>query len=142
MRRQRIWLEIVALGSAIAVALALLLSAIGAAAGMAEDRGQARQSGSVVRPGAPAPTPDRIFEGMVTCSRCGAKHAPALQRPATTCVRVCVHGGASFALVNSDSTYLLEGDPEALKRVAGVRARVTGHLNGKTIKVTSATVQT
>jgi hypothetical protein len=142
MRAQRIWLEIVALGSAIAVALALLLTAVGAAAGIAEDRAQAQQSNPVVRASAQASTPDQIFEGMVTCSHCGAKHSPALQRPATTCVRVCVHGGSSFALVNSDSTYLLQGDPEALKRVAGIRARVLGHLSGKTITVTSVAVGT
>lgn len=142
MRAQRIWLEIVALGSAIAVALALLLTAVGAAAGIAEDRAQAQQSNPVVRASAQASTPDQIFEGMVTCSHCGAKHSPALQRPATTCVRVCVHGGSSFALVNSDSTYLLQGDPEALKRVAGIRARVHGHLSGKTITVTSVAIGT
>ncbi|HKU26475.1 MAG TPA: hypothetical protein VJQ54_13455 [Candidatus Sulfotelmatobacter sp.] len=142
MKAQRMWLEIIALGSAIALALALLLTAIGAAAGVAEDRNETQQSSSVVTPGVHAAANDRMFEGMVTCSRCGAKHSPSLQRPATTCVRVCVHGGASFALVNSDSTYLLEGDAEALKRVAGVRARIVGHLTGKTIKVTSLTVET
>ena len=142
MRAQRIWLEIAALGSAIAIALALLLTAIGAAAGMAEEQAETQKSNSLVQGSARKSTPDRIFDGMVTCSRCGAKHSPALQRPATTCVRVCVHGGASFALVDSDSTYVLDGDAAALKQVAGMRARVVGHLNGKTIKVTSVSAET
>lgn len=141
MRAQRIWLEIAVLGSAIAVALALFLTAIGAAAGFAEDRTEPQESASVVLPSPRISTADRSFEGMVTCSRCGAKHAPALQRPATTCVRVCVHGGASFALVNSDSTYLLKGDAEALKQAAGTRARIVGHLSGKTIEVTSVAAE-
>jgi hypothetical protein len=141
MKAQRIWLEIIALGSAIAIALALLLSAIGAAAGVAEDRNETRQSSSAAPSSVHRSAQDRTFEGMVTCSRCGAKHSPTLQRPATTCVRVCVHGGASFVLVNADSTYILEGDPQALKRAAGIRARIVGHLSGKTIEVSSLTVE-
>jgi hypothetical protein len=140
MRAQRIWIEIVLLGTAIALLLALFLATIGVAAGIAESGSQPEQSAT--RPDTLPPAPERTFEGMVTCSSCGAKHSPALQRPATVCVRVCVHGGASFALVNADSSYLLEGDSEVLKRVAGVRARIRGNLSGKTIKVKSVTAAT
>lgn len=80
-----------------------------------------------------------VYEGMITCSRCGAKHAPDMHQTADTCVRVCVHGGAKFALVNADSSYVLEGDLSALKKLSGQRARVMGTLNGKTIRVYSAT---
>jgi hypothetical protein len=34
--------------------------------------------------------------------------------------------------------YLLEGNREEIKKVAGQRARITGVLSGHTIKVTSA----
>lgn len=135
MRRHRVWLEIVVLGTAMAIALALFLATIGVAAGLAERPTDARQAKPTGH-GSP-PIAGLTYEGMVTCSQCGAKHSPALGRPATVCVRVCVHGGASFALVGADSTYLLQGDLEALKNVAGQRARVVGNLHDKTIEVLS-----
>ena len=129
MRLHRFWIEIVLLGSAAALALALLLATLGAAAGAA---GNAPDSSQLSPPGTTS------VEGMVTCSQCGAKHSAALDRSASTCVRVCVHGGASFVLVNADATYLLDGDLSVLKKLAGQRARVTGTRDGRTIKVFSA----
>jgi hypothetical protein len=135
MKTQRIWIEIVLVGSAISVALALLLASIGAAAGIPEAHKDAFQPQAAAAQ--KADTPDQVFDGMVTCSRCGARHSPALQRPATVCVRVCVHGGAAFALVGADSSYVLQGDLEVLKPFAGERARVVGTLSGHTILVRS-----
>jgi len=135
MKRHRVWLEIVVLGTVMAIALALFLATIGVAAGLAEPPNEAQQAKPVGHAGPPAA--ELTYEGMVTCSQCGAKHSPALGRPATVCVRVCVHGGASFTLVSADSTYLLKGDSEALKNVAGQRARVVGNLHDKTIDVVS-----
>jgi hypothetical protein len=125
MNTRFVWIEILLLATAVALATALLLATLGAAAGVAI--GQARQ----LRPIGTA----QSFEGMVTCSRCGAKHQPALDRSASTCVRVCVHGGASFALIDDESVYLLDGDLGPLKTLAGQRARVTGTRTGNTIKV-------
>src|SRR3954468_6443408 len=81
--------------------------------------------------------PDQSVDGMVTCSVCGAKHIPALNQPASVCARKCVHAGASFELISPDSTYLLKGSEELLKGLAGQRARITGKLQGQTIRVTS-----
>jgi hypothetical protein len=140
MNTRRIWIEIVLVGSAISVGLALLLASIGAAAGIPEARNDSLQSAPAASQKAlPA---EQVFNGMVTCSRCGAKHSPALQRPATVCVRVCVHGGANFALVSADSSYALQGDSQALKPFAGERARVTGTLSGHTIVVRSVSPET
>ena len=125
MKRNRVWIEIVILGSAIAFALALLMATLGAAAGALGPE-QAAQLPS-----------DHVYVGMISCSRCGARHAAALSRTADACIRVCVHGGASFALVGADMTYLLDGDPNILKTMAGRRARVSGTLSQKTIKVSS-----
>ena len=123
----QVWIEIVLLGTAVAVALALLLATMGAAAVTAlAQTGQVRPTGAA-----------HSFEGMITCSRCGAKHQPALDHSASNCVRVCVHGGAAFALIDDDSLYLLDGDLGSLKRLAGQRARVTGTRTGNTIKVAS-----
>jgi len=134
MKTNRIWMEIVILGTAIAFALPLLFATLGAAAGVAEGQVSLQQQ---VPSG-----PIRTYEGMVTCARCGAKHSPALAQTATTCIRVCVHGGARFALVNADATYLLDGDLNALKRLAGQRARVVGERYGKTIKISSVAAET
>jgi hypothetical protein len=130
MRRHGFWIEIVLLAASIACGVALLLATLGAAAGSVGGSNEPQEVTST--------SADQVHDGMVTCSRCGAKHSTSLARTADTCVRVCVHGGASFALVNADSTYLLEGDLTELKKLAGQRARVIGPLNGNTIKVISA----
>jgi hypothetical protein len=129
MKTNRVWIEIVLLGTAIACALALLLATLGAAAGAATGEEAARQETQ-------SPLA-QTYEGMVTCSRCGARHAAALGQTAADCARICVRGGASFALVKADAIYLLDGDLSVLGRLAGKRARVVGELNGKTIKISS-----
>jgi hypothetical protein len=133
MKRHRVWIEILILATVIACAMALLIASLGAAAGAAVDMAEPSQTTNAGT--------GKAYEGMVTCSRCGARHSPALARTAEVCVRVCVHGGASFALVDSDSTYLLDGDTNALKRVAGQRVRIRGNLSGQTIKVASVVAE-
>ena len=81
MRTNRVWLEIVILGTAIAFGLALLFATLGAAADAAVG----------ALPQALPANQSQSYQGMVTCSRCGAKHSAALDRSATTCVRECVH---------------------------------------------------
>lgn len=134
MRTHRVWIEIVMFGSGIACALALLFALILATASAAV--GQMKGSGvdSVAKE-------SRAYQGMVTCSHCGARHSATLGQAASTCVRVCVHGGAQFALVNADATYLLNGDMDSLKRIAGQRATIVGNLEGKTIKVQSVVAE-
>ena len=132
MKTHRVWFEIVILGTGIACALALLIASFAAVAGAAASQGQRQHVNQ---------TAERTFEGMVTCSRCGARHSAARGQAPDVCVRVCVHDGGTFALVDSDSTYTLQGDLTVLKKFAGQRARVVGTLSGKTIKVTSLAAQ-
>ena len=127
MNTRHVWIEIVLLGTAVAVALALLFATLGAAAWVAV--GQTAQVSPAMS--------TQSFEGMITCSRCNARHQPALDRSASTCVRVCVHGGAAFALIDGESVYRLEGDMGSLKKLAGQRARITGTRTGNIIKVAS-----
>ena len=134
MKTHRIWIEIVMFGSAIACALALVFAMIVATASAAVGQMKA-SSVDTVTPGS------RAYEGMVTCSHCGARHSAKLAQSATTCVRVCVHGGAQFALVNSESVYLLDGSVDALKPIAGQRAKIVGNLDGNTIKVQSVVAE-
>jgi hypothetical protein len=129
MKNNRVWIEILLLGTAIACALAVLIATLGAAAGATAEAAIAGQQ-----------TPSTVgqtYEGMVTCSRCGARHSAVLSQTAAECARNCVRGGAQFALVESDATYFLEGDLGVLGRLAGHRARIVGELNGKTIRISS-----
>jgi hypothetical protein len=128
MRTNRVWIEILLLCTAIACALALLIATLGAAAGAATAEASRQET--------PSPAA-QTYEGIVTCSRCGARHSSALGQTAADCARLCVRGGANFALVEADATHLLEGDLSALGRLAGQRARIVGELNGKTIRISS-----
>ena len=134
MRTKHFWIEIIALGSAIALGVALLLATIGAAAGSVMAQDENSQTAS-----APAA---KTYRGMVTCSRCGAKHLAAFGRSASDCVRTCVHGGADFALIDGDKIYQLKGDLSMIKKVAGQRAEITGVARGNTITVSSVSTAT
>jgi hypothetical protein len=133
MKTTRAWIEIVILVTVIACGLALLFATLGAAASAAISAAESGPRGDQ--------STEQTYQGMVTCSRCGAKHSAALAQTATTCTRVCVHGGASFALVDAEVTYLLDGDLNVLKRLAGQRARIVGTRNGKTIRVSSVAAE-
>lgn len=134
MSKYRLWLEILLLATVVACGLALLFATLGAAAGATAAEAAARQD--------TAPSVQRTYEGMVTCSRCGARHSHSLGQNASDCARICVRGGAQFALVEPDTTYLLDGDLGVLGRFAGQRARVVGELTGKTIRITSVASET
>ncbi|MGA2746756.1 MAG: hypothetical protein ABSE44_18815 [Candidatus Sulfotelmatobacter sp.] len=127
MKMNRVWIEIFVLGTAVACGLALLFATLGAAAGVAVGQVAAQHNTRT----------EQAYSGMVTCSRCGAKHPAALGQSATTCTRACVHGGASFSLIDGDASYLLDGDLGILKRIAGQRARILGTLHGNTITISS-----
>jgi len=127
---KRFWIEIVTMGTAIAFALALLIATLGAAA--ATVWGQEENSQVV-----PASSVAKSYNGMVTCSKCGAKHSASLGRNATNCTMICIHGGSGFALVDGERVYQLHGDLTQLKKFAGQRAEVTGEAQGDTIEVSS-----
>lgn len=138
MRAQRFWIEIVLVATAIACALAILIATFGIAASAVDGRNSSSPTNPKGQQEQEVGRQKQAYEGMVTCSRCGAQHPASLNSSATTCVRTCVHGGERFVLVNSESTYLLEGDLGDLKKFAGQRARLVGTLHGKTIRVSSA----
>jgi hypothetical protein len=133
MKVRPFWLEIVAAGTAVACALALLLASLGAIAGAAVAAfGQDQEKGT---------TAQKSYEGVVTCSRCGARHSAKIVRTAAECTLACVQGAAEFALVAGDRTYLLDGNSMQLKGVAGQRALVVGSLTGNKIRVSSVTAE-
>ena len=83
-----------------------------------------------------APTA-RTYEGVITDTRCGARHSAAIGGTAADCALACVRAGEQFVLVDGDTTYSLEGDVIVLKRVAGQRVKIVGTLNRRKISVTS-----
>lgn len=126
--RALFWIRTIALVSAIACGLAFTIAILGTLAGAAAgevESGQAR------------PSAGQAYEGMITDTHCGARHSPEIGKTAANCTRICVQGGAQFALVDGETIYALDGDAVALKRVAGQRVRIVGMLNGKRISVTS-----
>ena len=162
MKRNQFWIEIVVLAAGMACAMALLLACLGAVAVVAGELKSLPEpaTGAAVQPTPqtygvqqgvqqevqqqvqeqvqPAhPGRQRAYEGMVTCSQCGARHSAASGKTAADCSRSCVHSGSQFALVEGDKTYLLDGDVAVVNKFAGQRARVTGALSGKTIVVSS-----
>jgi hypothetical protein len=129
MKAHRLWIEIAMIGTAIACALAFLLATLGALGGVAvEAFGQIPTTQTSAQ---------ESYEGVVTCSQCGAKHSAKIGQSAADCTRMCVHGGAHFALVDGEKIYQLDGDPALLKRVAGERVQVVGVVTGNTIRIST-----
>jgi hypothetical protein len=134
MRKNRFWIEVITLCAGAACGLALALAFVGAAVVVFGQTAEPPQS-------AAQPDGQQTYIGMVTCSRCFAKHSAKIGATAAR-ARVCIRDGANFSFVNGDRTYLLEGDPAALKRVAGQRVQIVGALNGDTITVASVAAGT
>jgi hypothetical protein len=79
----------------------------------------------------------RIFSGMITDSRCGARHRMNSGKTSGECARACARGGSIYVLVDGEVVHALEGDPYLLGRLAGERVQIVGMLEGSTIKVES-----
>lgn len=129
----RFWLEMVTIASAIACVLAFFLATLGAAVGAADAAPDPGQNTP------PYAAPPQSYEGIITDTRCGAKHSAAVGMSAGDCTRLCVHSGESFALVDGDKAYKLSGQEQAVKRLAGERVKVVGSLSGHTIAVATVT---
>lgn len=139
--RKLFWLEIFALGTAVAGALGLMIATLGAVGpGFSGVDPLASAETVLVLPGhrqQAEPPQKQVFEGMLSCSRCDAKHSATIGKNAADCVRICAHLGASFTLVEADKVYQLEGDANLMKRLAARRVRISGMLEGSTIHASS-----
>lgn len=80
---------------------------------------------------------ERIFDGLITDDRCGARHAMDSGMSPTECTRMCVRNGSSYILIEGNRRYALAGNERTLEGLAGQRAKVTGTLTEKTIQVVS-----
>jgi hypothetical protein len=80
----------------------------------------------------------QTFNGQIGDSMCGAKHE--MGGSAADCTRACAQHGSKYALVVGDKVYTLEADKkiqDALGKLAGSNAKVTGTASGNTIQVAS-----
>ena len=85
--------------------------------------------------------PSKVFSGMVTDSRCGARHSMKSGKSSADCARSCVRNGSHYVLVDGEQIHALDGNQVELEKLAGVRVEVTGSLEGNAIKVESITAR-
>jgi hypothetical protein len=85
--------------------------------------------------------PSKVFSGMVTDSRCGARHSMKSGKSSADCARSCVRNGSHYVLVDGEEIHALDGNQVELEKLAGVRVEVTGSLKGNAIKVESITAR-
>ena len=89
--------------------------------------------GAVIALAAPA-----TLNGTVSDAMCGAKH---MGQDAASCTRQCVSKGADYALVVGEKVYTLKTKDtklrDALEKLAGAKAKVTGEADGTTVNVTA-----
>jgi hypothetical protein len=130
MRKIRFWIETLAVGAVVICTTAAFVAAPGAVRGKAASPPQLPQAQT-------ASVPTQGYEGVITDTHCNAKHSAAIGMTASDCTRVCVHGGEHFALVDGETVYTLEGEPAALKQVAGQRVKIVGTLMSNKISVAS-----
>lgn len=124
------WSGVAAVGGV----LALVSLMLGFEAGSAHRTVHA-QTASQAEPNPRAAETVASYEGVVTDTKCGAKHTSRISENAADCTRVCLHAGEKFALVDGDKMFVLTGEAEGLKRVAGERVTIQGTLNGNQIAV-------
>ncbi len=128
-------LALTAFSFTVALALALAFSVLLAGATLAFAGGQDSEDFSSKT------VSQQEYSGVITDSRCGARHPESSGKSPAECVRACVKKGAKFALVNGDKNYLLQGNKATLDSLAGERVKVVGRLRGETILISSITAQ-
>jgi hypothetical protein len=126
------WIGVLAVVSSIACIASLVFTSVHASSNSTNVQAQSAQPAALA-------VAAETYEGIVTDTHCQAKHSAKAGLSAGDCTRACVHGGEHFALVDGDKAYTLEGESDALKRVAGERVKIAGTLNGNTITVASVT---
>ena len=138
MQQNRSWFALITFCATTALVAALGLALLFASATVAYAVAHSLQATANPPADANPPAPaTRRISGMITDSKCAAKHAKSSRKSPAECTRACVRGGAKYTLVAGDKVNTLEGKEDLLDRVAGERAAVEGTLDGSTIKVAS-----
>jgi hypothetical protein len=79
----------------------------------------------------------QTYTGEVSDSMCGVKHMTANH---AECTHACLKQGSKYTLVDGDKVYTLQAEDKnlaTLDQLAGKKAKVTGTLDGDTLKVSS-----
>ena len=136
------WLSLVSLCTVSVLSIALGLGVIFAGAAVVLAAVQASSASSELQEDEGNPgKPSRVFSGMVTDSRCGARHSMKSGKSSADCARSCVRNGSHYVLVDGEEIHALDGNQVELEKLAGVRVEVTGSLEGNAIKVESITAR-
>jgi hypothetical protein len=137
-QRDRSWLALLAFFAATTLASSLLLAAVlaGVTVAIAGAEGPQNAEGPQFDPIVPSQT----FSGIITDAHCGARHTDS-EKNASDCARQCVQHGASYTIVDGDSSHILAGDPQRFSQSAGQRVTLTGILVGNTIKVNAESLK-
>lgn len=143
MKKHRSWISLVGYCTVTVLLVSLAFATIvaGASVALADHRadGAAGDEAREITPATPSTQPTgTAFRGMITDSRCGARHMRSSGRSASECARACFRHGASYVLVDGDRRYTLVGGESDLSKLAGERANVMGTLQGNAILVNSA----
>lgn len=125
------WLRLLSYCVALVLAVSLVMAALLASASLAFGFGREKASESQ-----DSSSPVTV-SGVITDSHCGAKHATDSGKGPAECARICVRRGAHYVVVNGDTTYFLEGSQTTFDAFAGQRTRVSGTLEGNTLRVAS-----
>ncbi|MGA7381394.1 MAG: hypothetical protein WBX03_11125 [Terriglobales bacterium] len=134
MNPNRSWFSLLTFcaGASLAAALALAAVFTGASAVLAA---AAPATAAAEEPNSAAPQP--TFSGVITDSRCGARHPESSGKSPAECTLACVRNGAKYSLVNGDKKYTLDGNADELSQWAGQRATIAGTRSRGTVKVVS-----
>ena len=129
--RQRSWFGLLSYCLVAVVGVSMTLATLMAGATFA--LGFAQDSPSRSEESSAAST----FSGIITDSRCKAKHLSSSGKTSAECTRFCVRHGAKYLLLNGDDAYVLQGDRTKLDALAGRRVQVEGVLHGSMLKIHS-----
>ena len=138
--KHKSWISLIGSLVLLALAAALAFAMIMAGASVALASHQSEVVAQISPPSIQGPPDENTapsFSGIITDSRCGARHVRNSDESSSQCARRCVRNGAHYLLIDGDQKYVLTGQHEMLERFAGERVSVTGARQGSRIVVTS-----
>ena len=125
---------------ALAAALAFAMIVAGASVALASHQNPelVAQASPPVVPGPSEEITGSSFSGVISDSRCSARHVRNSDASSAECARRCVRNGSNYVLIDGNQRYVLTGGNGIIDKFAGERVTVTGVLQGSMIAVTSA----
>ena len=79
------------------------------------------------------------FVGVISDASCGPRHK-MMDKSAQECARACQRAGSKYVLVAGEKIYTLHGRANDVGYLAGQKAKITGSLQGNSIKVNEVEV--